>query len=846
MKSHSDATQNESTPTLGEASVHPNDLPNASKDIPFEASVEGSGAAPQSSSPTTAAEDLVPPPVNQKVPDDAEAFEITITAFVEAQPQIAVDSESSSKPEPSATHVLALTLDPEIFPSDSERETSVTSPSSLSSENPAQVETPTDFTAAESQEVQPNTGFTSTPPSTSISTSFQAAPTLPQQAMSFALPDAKIFAETSHTETSSLLNSRTVNPLGERIGVELTSAMITDDLTRSNELSPSSPRPPAESLGPMASHTGTFPTVPQSAAASSHAPRSRKARLAFAALTTALVVSFAVLINDPRFSPGQLLPRQTEGPELVDREPTLYDWICQRPKPATPGEVSALSFVSHQKSDTTEWKDADWKTQDTSASASEAQVEIAEFKAQAGDRVQVGEVQCEVIAYGSRSQVRPQQLVQLPQLLSPATQARFFASVQNPSPIAPTQASELQSHTQHSIEGTRAANTSPTNEFGGDSGGDPGGDFENVSHPLALSLPFVEVAQKFSDASRVIENQFILTENDLDLRYEPSFDTADGEVPAPSLSLSRYRFEWSPTPQFIETEIRRLEPTSDGRFSPPSLPLGDSYVRVVDLLAQATGPISQLRVLEPPLRFETSTEADLDGAPARRLKWKPHPLAAGYELKIFTKRVPERSLSSTEDQPDIERTLHVDENERVVAPLKDNSFFWTVQAIDEQGLPITTITSPRLERISQQFILGDDGNRRHRSQDVDPRGLKISKVQSTLRETTAQIEVRTPLEGEVLVAGTRDTEYGKLTWTSDGSETRSPAAQSTTNHTRRPKFELQLATDADFVNVLFTKKTTRPEFKLKGDLPEGSLFYRVRQLPKGEWSTVRKFQLVYE
>lgn len=837
MKSHSDAAQNEAVPATREAT-----------------------ADTASSALNSPKSELVPPPAHQKIPDDVDAFDVTITAIVgpseasvaqapvtpanpppaplapppQVAENVALEKVETSTQKPETNHQDEVSFAPVITQEievhvglssvqDTADNSAPVDEANLASQiTEAHEVTPAPSNVTPTPEPTPEPATTSEPTplptssATSPHTTGHALPTLPQQAISFPLPDAKIFSTNSDAE-------------------ERSSAMLASSST-SADSSATAHTPPLAPASP--------PSAP---------PRSKKARLAFAVMATALSLMVASQLLDPNWSPRQILPTTTQAPELSEREPTVFEWICLRqPVDAQGIDQRSQQFVSFQTADSTAWQDVEWKmlAHDANVTTSDATnddnttetlklatTEQAEFKTQAGDRVQIGLADCEVITYGSRAKVRSQQLVQLPQINSPAAQARFFASLLNPATVTAKNDSQTSNSGNQDPQANSSDTTGTTNEDA------------DLAHPLALSLPFVGIAQKAHDASRVIEDQLILTEHDLDLRYEPSFGTEAGEQPAPSLSLTRYRFEWSQTPEFFEGEARRIEPTSDGRFAPPSLPIGDSFVRVVDLLSQATGPVTHLRVLDLPVRYESSQDSELEGRPARKLRWKSHPLAAGYELKVFAKRGSGINSASSADEN--ERVLHVDETERVIAPLQGTSFFWTVQAIDEQGLPITTVTTPRLENVSARFIIGDDGNRGHRPQDVDPRGLKISKAQSAAQDEIAaqQVEPLTPLDGEVIVAGTRDTEYGQLTWGQPQHESRSPAAQdssATKNRRSNSQFELQLATDADFVNVLFTKKVTRSAFKLKGDLPEGSLFYRVRQLPKGQWSSVRKFQLVYE
>ena len=87
-----------------------------------------------------------------------------------------------------------------------------------------------------------------------------------------------------------------------------------------------------------------------------------------------------------------------------------------------------------------------------------------------------------------------------------------------------------------------------------------------------------------------------------------------------------------------------------------------------------------------------------------------------------------------------------------------------------------------------------------------------------------------PLEDAVIVGGATAKKYGKLTWAFGSAE----------------NFDVQIATDNDFVHVIEKAKTSKPEFTLQGDLPEGALFWRVRKAKNGDWSRSRKFELVYE
>lgn len=314
------------------------------------------------------------------------------------------------------------------------------------------------------------------------------------------------------------------------------------------------------------------------------------------------------------------------------------------------------------------------------------------------------------------------------------------------------------------------------------------------------------------ETSRIREGYVILRESELrgvkvSAELTHSFQT-EGRTFAHDLV-----FELSRDESFANPE--RVRPDIQGELLPPALPLGLLYARLRrvenDGTLGAYGPASRLTTWLPAPLTPKPKSVSVDGKRGFDLKWELATTVPAYELKVSSTR---------EFTPETTEVIRTRTLSRKIQAASAQKTFWTVTAINDIGQPISMTSE------IQEII------------DVKPKSdgriKPLAKLDNTKR-APAMIapltpELQSPDENAVLVGGATATKYGKLIWTSSNAD----------------GFELQIATDGDFVNIIEKAKTKKMEFTLQGDLPEGALFWRVRKAHAKEWSQSRRFELVYE
>ena len=272
-------------------------------------------------------------------------------------------------------------------------------------------------------------------------------------------------------------------------------------------------------------------------------------------------------------------------------------------------------------------------------------------------------------------------------------------------------------------------------------------------------------------------------------------------------------FELSRDEAFSNPE--RVRPDSRGELLPPALPLGILYARLRHIESDGTlgafGPASRLTTWLPaPLpRKATAATRGLGETGPVVLKWDLGTKVPGYEIR----------LSSNRDfKPETTTMIRTREPFGKISGDIAGDFFWTVTAINEIGQKISVTSEVQEFKKAKAPAV----TKLRLANTPKPREPAFVKPTSP----TLQL----PAEDAVIVGGATAKKYGKLTW--DFGSVRN--------------FDVQIATDNDFVHVVEKAKTAKPEFTLQGDLPEGALFWRVRESKNGEWSRSRKFELVYE
>jgi hypothetical protein len=321
------------------------------------------------------------------------------------------------------------------------------------------------------------------------------------------------------------------------------------------------------------------------------------------------------------------------------------------------------------------------------------------------------------------------------------------------------------------------------------------------------------------EARRIREGYVILRESELrGIKVDSALQSQD--------VLRSLIFEVSRDESFSNPE--RVRPDIHGELLPPALPLGTLHVRLrrLDQSGEfgAFGPSSRLTTWLPapetaaPLATQIRHEGRrFKGA---ELHWKQEAKVAGYELRLSPTR---------EFKEETTKVIRTRSSKRKVASRVSDRFFWTVTAINEQGLAIS-LTSP-IQEVSNLHP-------------VQPK-VAVPLAQTDPSETRKPAALppipmlQSPDEDAVIVGGATATKYGKLLWDFKGSKADGSNA-------KRTSFEIEIATDGDFVNIIERATTKKPEYMLEGDLPEGSLFWRVRQATSNDWSRSRRFELIYE
>jgi len=316
------------------------------------------------------------------------------------------------------------------------------------------------------------------------------------------------------------------------------------------------------------------------------------------------------------------------------------------------------------------------------------------------------------------------------------------------------------------------------------------------------------------EAKRIREGYVILRENELrGIKVSPELDEKIKAHP------KKYLFEVAKDLGFSNPE--RVRPTSLGELLPPALPLGTIYTRIRELeddgiTLGAYGPASKISTLLPSPKTQTSLVSETDAV----LRWSFPFEASGFEVEV---------RSSAADAPTTYRTQS--RTKQIPLP-QGESFEWTVTAIDETGRSVSaasSITTASKPVIVRKAAVRDQSGR-------DPQKAREDALRELASINPSLVQLETPVEDAVIVGGATATKYGRLQWRD----------LQPNNNTKTDAFVLEIATDADFVNIIERASTSRLQYTLQGDLPEGALFWRVKKRKLDTWSTYRKFEIIYE
>lgn len=316
-----------------------------------------------------------------------------------------------------------------------------------------------------------------------------------------------------------------------------------------------------------------------------------------------------------------------------------------------------------------------------------------------------------------------------------------------------------------------------------------------------------------SEAKRIREGYVILKESELrGIRVAPQLEARVHQNPA------RYVFEVSKDVAFANPE--RVRPTARGELLPPALPLGVIYTRLREIENDgqfgAHGPSSRISTFLP----SPITLPSRQSATEIRLSWSFPLDVAGFEVKVSdSPNFPTESTS-------IHRTTT---RHKTIPKPMTGKIFWNVTALHEAGGPVSTssvLAEVAVERVTPL----------RRATELKERPLSPVEIRRSLAAINPSlVELVEPIEDAIVVGGAASTKYGRLTW-KDVDPIKDKAVA----------YIVEIATDRDFVQIVERGTTKSLSYKLEGDLPEGSLFWRVRRQSFKDWSSARRLELIYE
>lgn len=316
------------------------------------------------------------------------------------------------------------------------------------------------------------------------------------------------------------------------------------------------------------------------------------------------------------------------------------------------------------------------------------------------------------------------------------------------------------------------------------------------------------------EAKRIREGYVILRENELrGIKVSTELDEKIKAHPG------KYLFEVAKDLEFSNPE--RVRPTSRGELLPPALPLGTIYTRIRELeedgLTLGTyGPASRISTLLPAPRGQVTLFSDSEAI----LKWTFPFVASGFKVEI-------RSADS-----EVPKSYRTQGRMKQIQLPKSTSFQWTVTAIDEAGrsISVASAIAKASRPVAVRTAMVRDNLGRDQQKEREDAIRELASIDPSL------VQLESPIEDAVIVGGATATKYGRLLWRD----------LQPTNNTKADAYVVEIATDADFVNIIERASTSRSQYTLQGDLPEGALFWRVKKRKTKVWSTYRKFEIIYE
>lgn len=368
---------------------------------------------------------------------------------------------------------------------------------------------------------------------------------------------------------------------------------------------------------------------------------------------------------------------------------------------------------------------------------------------------------------------------------------------------------------------------------------------ERANPPWSRVMRFTVAPEAVEPGAPVLAKTWIKYEIPTSvLNRAPANVSVEGQGVAPEDLES---FQWSEVENAESYEVEIASTTafvnsikhSVGKelsFAPQEVKPGSLYVRVRAIgrkgLQSPPSQIGRLEVILPPPilksvpdvvdKFKSKEELE-KGKHEFQLSWTSRPFAESYELEWGSDATFKRS-----------KKFRLKNNHRTITVTQPSDYAARVRALGPGGIPISPFSPVQVASYKKEL---DEAALKlaaaptpppapKKPASVDPKSQKLKGTPGpTLRE---------PLRDSSFIAMEGSVPYVNFRW----------KAVPKASH-----YEIQLAEDADFVNVVGTYKAQSTRYTLQFEVPEGRVYWRVRAIIKGkptEWSQVRDINVLYQ
>lgn len=291
-----------------------------------------------------------------------------------------------------------------------------------------------------------------------------------------------------------------------------------------------------------------------------------------------------------------------------------------------------------------------------------------------------------------------------------------------------------------------------------------------------------------------------------------------------------YEVEIATTPDFVNPIKHSVGKTLS--FAPQEVKPGSLYIRVRAIgeggLQSSPSEVGKLDVSIPAPVLNTvekavdkfKTEEELKkGKHEFKLSWTPRPFAESYELEWGMDANFTRS-----------KKFRTKGTRKALTVTRANDYAARVRALGPGGVPISSFSPVQVvsyrKELESSVVLKTAALQKGSQQAKAPASLLSNGLPGPI--------LREPLLNTSFIAMEGSVPFVNFRWNKIANASH---------------YEIQLAEDADFVNVVGTFSARSTRYTLKMEVPEGRVFWRVRAFINGtptEWSQVRNINVLYQ